>query len=120
MAEGETFTELDVAEREDLAAAVRDVELHHPVRLTWVSARSGSPVSIGGRSVPLDRLRGRMKHVELAVATDERKGTIYVEIRDKHMENAYHAPIVAHSTGSRYTSRTPRLGELLEVEVLDG
>lgn len=114
-----TETELDVDERRALLEKLRAVDEFRDVRLTWDSNRSDRPVAIEGLAVPHDRLRGTNDYLVLVVETDERKGSIYVKAREKFMENPWHAPIVAYSTGGRFTNRNPRLGELLDVEVLE-
>lgn len=120
MGDPETFTELSVQERRDLREKILSTGEYRDVRLTWDSNRSSQPVSIEGKTAPLDRLTGGSgRNVEMVVETDERKGLVYVEVMENHMENAWHAPIVAYTTGSPASGRNPRLGELLDVEVIE-
>lgn len=115
MSDTETFTELDVDERRELLEQVRDVGLGETVRLTWDSRRSDDYVSVVG----VTGTYPGEEDVALYVKTNERKGRIYVKVREGHMENVYHSPIVAYSTGGTFSRRQPRLGELIDVKVLE-
>lgn len=106
----ETFTELDVDERRELLEDLEAVDPGARVRLTWDSNRSRSEISVEGTAREVDT------DVPLVIRTDERKGDIVAYVWS--LEDKYHSGIVAESTGSRSTRRTPTLGEVLDVEVL--
>lgn len=116
----ETFTELDVEERRELLEKVESLPYGENVELTYFSSRRGSgPITRAGVTRAVEAVRDEESDIEVYVKTDELKGNIIVEVMEDHMENKHHAPIVARVTNYRGRRRTKRLGELLDVEVID-
>ncbi|MFD1599333.1 hypothetical protein [Halobellus rarus] len=109
MSSSETFTRLDVEERRDLLGRLEAVESGAQVRLSYDSTRSSNDQSIEARVVDHDA-------VALYGFTSDLKGDVFVQVWN--IEAKHHEGIVIKTTGGRSTNRQPRLGELLDVEVI--
>lgn len=117
MSDTETFTELDVDERRALIEDLRGVGIGEDVAVSWPSSRSTNTVTVTGKTSA--KAKRFDDDVWLYVKTTERKGDLVVKVHEDMIENRYHAPVSVHITGSHYHQGNRRLGELLDVEVLD-
>ncbi|WP_434521312.1 hypothetical protein [Halorubrum sp. AS12] len=110
MSSEETFTRLNIDERYDLLERLEAIDPGERVRLTYDSSRSPDDKSVEGRVMDHDE-------ATLCARTDDLKGDVFVD--EWNIEAKHYAGLVVKTTGGRSTRRQPRLGELLDVKVID-